>query len=85
MGPQPMGPQRMGPFGIPAGVSQVGSPPGTPNLGQAVQKSFQPSVLERTPLVSDGSGIPAQQAAQPGMSFNPQAQQGPQPQKGFAG
>jgi len=68
----------------PAGQSQPGSPPGTPNIGHAVMRSFQPSVLERTPLVSGGAGVPQQGGAGPGgMSFNPQQGQGPQPSRGF--
>jgi hypothetical protein len=68
----------------PAGQSQPGSPPGTPNIGQAVMRSFQPSVLERTPLVSGGAGVPQQGGQQMGgMSFNPQQQGQPQPSRGF--
>jgi len=43
---------------VPANVSESGSPPGTPNLAAMVARSFQPSVMERTPLVSAGAGVP---------------------------
>lgn len=69
---------------VPANVSESGSPPGTPNLGNMVMRSFQPQVLERTPLISNGAGVPAQS---PNQAFNfggpqlPPGQQGMVPQE----
>lgn len=65
-------PQRSHPFVpgaglapvVPATASEPGSPPGTPNLGAMVTRSFQPQVMERTPLVSNGAGV------QPNQRFN---------------
>jgi hypothetical protein len=52
---------------VPANASEPGSPPGTPNLGSMLQRSFQPSIMERTPLVTGGAGV---QAQQPNSQFN---------------
>ncbi len=63
-------------------TSEKGSPPGTPNLGAAVMRSFQPSVLERTPLVGSGAGVPTQ-GTQGGMTMNPGQQAFPQNMQGM--
>ena len=49
---------------VPANVSESGSAPGTPNLASMVMRSFQPSVLGQTPLISSGAGVP-----NPGFNF----------------
>ena len=86
--PGPGGPQLSHPFipgatlapVVPAHQSEVGSPPGTPNLAAMVMRSFQPSVLQSTPLVSSGGGgIP-----QPNPSYNFGGPQLPRGTRGVA-
>jgi hypothetical protein len=51
---------------VPANASEPGSAPGTPNLAAMVMRSFQPAVMERTPLATNpAAGVP-----QPNPQFN---------------